>query len=197
MGVSSGSDLSFLVEGGEQFVQRLAEFQKAKAEFTAELEAMNLGKSAREAFDEAGRVLAEAKEKRDAEMNALAKDVATARATLQAWSDQMTQEANRALEAAQGKMAEAGAQLASASALREQAATALRDAQDQAGVIVADAKARAAAFVADATEAATAARLDADRIRADAEIAMNEAEAIKARYSDAMAKIQSAIVTTG
>lgn len=197
LSADGGLDLNAIVNGGEAFVKRLSDFQAAAANYKKALDDLNLGKAARDAYDEAGRVLASAKEKRDADMAQLANDIQTAHAALTAWSDQTRTDAQAISDAATAKLAEADAKLACAVAAHASASTIISTAQGHAGDLVSDATAQAATIVGDARNAAALATADADQRLKEAGVQLTEATAQKAKYTTALDRLQGVIAATG
>src|SRR4051812_21653144 len=86
MSVSGGGgDLDLIINGGEAFVNRLAELRTATEAYTKSLNDLALGKEALAVRDEAARALVEAKSQRDVAMAALDKELKDARDNLSVW----------------------------------------------------------------------------------------------------------------
>lgn len=192
MGVSTdNTDIAMLVEGGAGFAQRLAELSAAKDGFDKALQDLNLGKAAVAAHDEAGRVLAEAKAKRDADLAALDAEVANARSGVALWVEQTKAEAAATLTQARDALADAKAQQDIANAARDAAQKALTEAKATAEALVKDAQAAADAKIAKANAAADDILARANETDKKARQALAEAEASKAKYDATMDKIKS------
>jgi hypothetical protein len=194
-GVSGGSanpDLDVLIAGGDAFLQRIQELKDAKTNFDAALTNMNLGKSAVDAMNEAARVLGEAKEKRDADMAALAAQIQDAQYKLNAWSAKVTQDSNDLYAAATQANNDAQALKVAAAADRALASSAVPDAQAKANSILDDANATASKIISDAQAKADNILSDATILRSQAQAAMDSANQIKADFSAKLATLQNA-----
>ena len=190
MGVSTESvnpDLTALINGGDAFLQRMAEFKSATESHAAALAELNLGKDTKEAHDQAQNVLAAVKIKRDSDLAALSVEVQTARNSLLTWSQQVKDEAAHL-------QAEAVKNNAAALIILGEA----QKAKDDAGMFHAKANVEAASIVAsaqfEADKITSAAKDLADRMTADANnlhnqatVALNDAQELKAKYADAHA----------
>lgn len=193
MGVSSdNTDIALLVNGGAGFAQRLAELSAAKDGFDKALSDLNLGKAAVAAHDEAGRVLSEAKAKRDTDLAALDEEVARARDGLTLWVEQTKADAAATLIEARTSLADAKAQQEMAVLAKESAQKTLVEARAEAASLVKDAKTQAADILAKATSSAAEATDEANKLEAAARTALSEAQASKAKYDAAMERIKSA-----
>src|SRR5678816_926674 len=89
MSVSGGGgDLSLIIDGGPTFTQRLAELSQATQTYKKALADLDLGRSAQEANDQAGRRLADAQEQANALLAATNDEIAKARETVNAWAEE-------------------------------------------------------------------------------------------------------------
>src|SRR6266480_6295546 len=100
VGDSNNVDLDAILNGGEAFMQRLADFKTREAAAAKPLADLNLGQGAREALDAATRLKGEAQIMRDADMATLSVELADARARVEQWSAMTMQSAQDALDRA-------------------------------------------------------------------------------------------------
>lgn len=196
MGVSvDNGDLNAIIDGGEAFIKRLADMQASKAALDAAVAELNLGKAARDAHNEAARILGEAKNKRDADMAALAKEVDDARSAVYAWSESMKSQAQANVDASNVTLAQAKASHEAAEALRQEAQAAATTAQDKAAKILSDASAQASALVDAAQAKADDLLKQASDAQARAMQDRADAMALKEKYEAMVNKIQGALAS--
>lgn len=195
MGVSGSSDLDLIINGGEAFVNRLAELRAATEAYTKSLNDLNLGKAAVAARDEAGRALSEANSQREIAMAALDKEITQARESLNAWVEETRAKTLAANNEKNQALAEARTKQEAASAANDAAQKILVKAKAEAVTLVKDANAEAADIVDRATKEAASILAKARATEYAASKALADAEAAKAKYDTAMDRIKSAAVS--
>lgn len=160
-----GSDLDMeaVVNGGPEFIQRLAELQAATKQHNDAYAQLNLGKDAVKAKNEAGRLLSASKEKHDALIAAANQHAEDVRERINSHELSVKAATNEALNAAYVKDAEAEAKLLSAKDAHAKAIKARDEAIEQANKIRDEARDHAAKMVEDAKLEAAFHHEDANR----------------------------------
>jgi hypothetical protein len=194
MGVSGGSDvdLGLLVNGGEAFVNRMAELKAATESYTKALNDLSLGKEALAARDEASRALAEANEQRKAATLALEKEINGARESLSAWAEETKAKTMAAYNEANQLLAEAKNKQEASSAANSAALRCLDETKANAASLIKDAEAKAAEIIANAEYKAKDILSVAAMKSDEAKAALAAANETKAKYEAAINSIKSA-----
>ncbi len=194
MGVSGSDDLSLIINGGPAYTQRLAELSAATQSYNKALKDLDLGRSAQEANDQAGRRLASAQEQAEELLATANTEIAKARATLVAWTEETQIKTQAALEEAHQTLNDAKAKQEAAVAAGEAVAKTLNDAKAEAASLVNDAKAEAADLIGKAEKEAASISAKAKSTETAANKALADAQASKDKYDKAMDRIKSAAV---
>lgn len=196
MGVSAEAanlDLNAIAAGGSEFIKRIADFNAAKETAEKAYADLALGKAAQDAYDQAAKVLADAKSKRDADNAACDADLAARRASTEEWVLNTKAAAQAALDEARAKAAEAEANRRATQAALDDA----KASQSAANAALKDAQDKAAQIISDASASVDKAKKDADAATKDAAATMADALTIKRKYTDALNKLQGLISATG
>lgn len=197
MGVSTGSDnadLSIAMDGGPGFIQRLEELRTTTANFQKALADLNLGKAAQDAMNDASSRLAVAKEQIATDRAAFDNEVSKARSDLTQWVEGIRAATLADRNAASDALAAATDRQDRAQKALDDAQATLRKATEDAAKMVADARDQATQIVADAEAEADNLKADAEKLKKDLRAALDAANASKAKYDAALAKIQAAII---
>lgn len=195
MGVSGSGDFDLIINGGEPFINRLAELRSATEAYTKALSDLNLGKEAVAARDEAGRALSEAKSQREAAMAALEKEVTQAKESLNTWVEETKAKTMAAYDEANRLVADAKANQEAAVAAKEASMKTLSDAKVEAASLVQDTRAAVDDLLTRANIEAAAIVSKAKDLDEAARKALVDAEAAKIRYDTAMEQIKSVAVS--
>ena len=196
MGVSAEAvnpDLSALINGGDDFLKRIAELKSATDAHAAALAELNLGQSAKAAQDQAQNVLDSAKIKRDSDLAALSVEVQTARNSLLTWSQQIKDEAARLHAEAVKNNAAALIILNEAQKAKDEAGQLYASSNVEASSIVANAQFDADKIISEAKAAADKLTADSNNINNKAVVALLDAQQLKAKYADAHATLTAAV----
>jgi hypothetical protein len=188
-----GLDLNAVVQGGEPFVKRVRDFQAAATAYQKALDDLNLGKSAVEANNAAHRLLNEAKAKRAEDLANLEKEMADARATMEAWKQNLQVDTNKAHESAVAKEREATSKLAEAEVTLKRAQEQLRNSQKEAQAIELDAKHKADSAVETTKKQIAELAAETKSLNAKAKLDAEAAEKAKAESERILAAVQAAL----
>jgi hypothetical protein len=113
-GGNNNADLNAILQGGQQFMDRLAQHQAAKQAADEAYSKLGIGQNAAAEMDRAARMVGEAKAEADAIRQQELEKATAKQRQLNEFVAQAQAETSRAMEAAQAKEREASAKLAAA-----------------------------------------------------------------------------------
>jgi chromosome segregation ATPase len=198
MGVSADTgspnlDIDLVANGGPQFIARLSQLAAAKKEHDEALKALDLGRSAVQANDEAYRRLAEAKEIYAQKTAEADKEIAKIHADVNAWAEKTKTDYTARLTEAQQALDEAKSKQEAADSAHAAARAVFYKADKDAQSIVNDAMAKADEIRADAVKQQTKILADAHKEKAKADALVAEMAALKAKYEEAARALRGAL----
>lgn len=184
-------DLNAILQGGPAFMERMKQFQDAKAASENALNDLHLGNGARAAMDLATRLKDETKATCDAQLAKMMADIADAKDKTEKWSAATEAAAQAKHDLAQAHLDEATKKVAAATAMHGDAAGKLNQAQTQADQVTSAASVQAAKVVSDAQAQAEAIMKKAQEMQGNANAMMAEAQSVKDKYQAALARLQA------